>query len=241
MSIPRSAIVDLLTPGDKATVLMAAGLPPGRAADLASRGPADFWAALAQQGKERDERTWRDYPACWALVCGNAAVPVPGGKVNQPLSDSGSRGSQMTRPFLRDDVDELNLEQCLTDQEGQQIRYYLNKHAESPIERAAFASHDSLRTISQVLNKAIDRKMPLALVADAIDQKVGKKTIADKLRARMHIVALADDNPQSSATTTKKARVADEDKVAKKVLLHRQQNRRYDVCFSLPRPSTRTP
>jgi hypothetical protein len=37
MSIPRNAIVDLLGPNDKATVLMAAGLPAGRAADIASR------------------------------------------------------------------------------------------------------------------------------------------------------------------------------------------------------------
>jgi hypothetical protein len=81
MSIPRNDIVNLLTTHDKAAVLMAAGLQAGRAADLANRGPADFWAALAQQGKERDEQTWRNYPTCWHLIRGK--VPST---LSEPLS-----------------------------------------------------------------------------------------------------------------------------------------------------------
>jgi hypothetical protein len=115
----------------------------------------------------------------------------------------------MTRLFLREDVDEVKLEQCLTDQEGQQIRFYLSKHAQPVSERAQFADHNVLRTISQVLIKAVDREMPLALVANAIDQQVGKKTIADKLRARMNVVDFTDDIQQPSSHSSKKARVAD--------------------------------
>jgi hypothetical protein len=64
----RVRIYEKLTPNDKQAILLAAGFEAGDASTIAQRGPADFWAALAQRGKELDESIWEKYPACLLII-----------------------------------------------------------------------------------------------------------------------------------------------------------------------------
>jgi hypothetical protein len=75
MSSSSSASVDYrvrinvqLTTNDKQVILLAAGFDAGHASTVAQRGPADFWAALAQRGKQMNESTWQGYPECLKII-----------------------------------------------------------------------------------------------------------------------------------------------------------------------------
>lgn len=80
-----------------------------------------------------------------------------------------------------DHILELNLEKCLTENESNQIAYYLRKNAPSQADRDRF-EYSRCRTVADTLYGAVDRGLSIALVADAID-RAGSKRIADKLRA----------------------------------------------------------
>jgi hypothetical protein len=90
----------------------------------------------------------------------------------------------VTRLFLRDDVDELNLENCLTDQEGQQIRYYLSKHAESPREHAALSNICLQRNLPSSCINLATPKMRLAFIWRVIETVCGRHSICGSLKIR---------------------------------------------------------
>lgn len=78
---------------------------------------------------------------------------------------------------------DLRLGERLSKTEGTQVLYYLRSKVGNA-DRATF-SRDELREPSQVFVAAVDRGLPIYLVADAIDLAAQKKTIADELRARI--------------------------------------------------------
>lgn len=89
----------------------------------------------------------------------------------------------MSQPALTHaNVDDLRLAERLSNDEGRQIRRYLEQHAEPAAVRHFFAHADALRTAAQVLDKAVDGGVYLSSVADAIERGAQKKAMADELR-----------------------------------------------------------
>lgn len=79
-------------------------------------------------------------------------------------------------------VCDLRLPEKFTNNEARQILRYMQRHAALE-DRPHLEQDGSLRTAQAVFDRAVDRMLSINLVADAIDNGAGKRTIADALRA----------------------------------------------------------
>lgn len=66
-----------LTPDMKGSILMNAGVPPGKAAQVSQHGgPADFWATLGHRVHIEDPNVWKGYPMIQKMVEQNMMTSV---------------------------------------------------------------------------------------------------------------------------------------------------------------------
>mgnify|MGYP001381378847 CR=1 FL=1 len=165
-----SAVIDMLTPSDQVAILLAAGLPAGRAENCARGGPAYFWGALENQLKVKDPAVWHNYPACWALITGAATSPPPP-----------SIAAAANARFETSLVYKHNLHKRLIANELEAVAYWLYRNA--PPASRQFLNPDFFRgDPAKVFRVASDLMLSVGLVAQAIDLGAGKKVIAEQLR-----------------------------------------------------------
>jgi hypothetical protein len=196
----RVRIYDKLTPNDKQTILLSAGFESGAASTVAQHGPADFWAALAQQGKELDESIWKEYPACLLIIqerievlratsasllprssARDPHIPNETHKAKHKKKSKNSKKSKevaMSPYFEIADMYELHLHQLLQN-DFAEICHHLHKNAH--VKQREFFVDGMLHDIGQVFAQAKNSMLTVELVAQAI-ASIGRLDVANDLR-----------------------------------------------------------
>jgi hypothetical protein len=90
---------------------------------------------------------------------------------------------KMQRAVTANDI--VYLTSTLNETEGQQVRYYLERHM-NPKDARFFEPYAN-RTVQQVLERACDRCVPVTLLASAISQGVGNKMLATRWLSSINV------------------------------------------------------